>query len=57
MRASTNVSFDRNRDSHSGIISQGGFSFPIVGDNDECPMKDRHDRHADKAKFRDRSIG
>lgn len=54
MRASTATSFDRTSTSQQSHFSSGAGSFPIVGETDDCPTKDRHDRHAAKAKFRDR---
>lgn len=54
MRASTNVTFDRSQTSQPNRFANNGGSFPIVGEVDDCPTKDRFDRHAAKAKFRDR---
>lgn len=54
MRASTANNFDRTSTSQQNNFAASGASFPIVGEIDDCPKKDRHDRHADKAKFRDR---
>ncbi len=55
MRASTDNPIVRNpTPSQQDRFANAGVSFPIVGEIDYCPTKDRRDRHADKAKFRDR---
>lgn len=54
MRAQTNNAFDRRQTSQQDRFANAGGSFPIMGEVDDCPTKDRFDRHAAKAKFRDR---
>lgn len=54
MRAQNTIAFDRRHTSQQDRFANAGGSFPIMGEVEDCPTKDRFDRHAAKAKFRDR---